>query len=181
MIAWYKRPKSHFFTKNTTALVKSGNEYFQLLLHLISKASASIHLQVYIIENDTTGKKVLDALLAAAQRGVQVFILADGYASQSLPAEVVKQLTDAGIRFRFFAPILKSRNFYFGRRMHHKVFVADGQHCLVGGINIGDRYNDTPAGAAWLDFALYAEGEVAVALCKFCLKRWKRLLIRFMK
>jgi cardiolipin synthase A/B len=174
MIAWYKRPKSHFFTKNHVTLIKSGSKYFELLLTLINKASASIHLQVYIIENDATGKKVLEALQAAAQRGVLVYVLADGYASQSLPAAVVKQLTSAGIHFRFFAPILKSRNFYFGRRMHHKVFVADGQHALVGGINIGDRYNDTAAGKAWLDFALYAQGEVAVSLCKFCLKKWKR-------
>lgn len=175
MIAWYKKPNSHFFKKNTVSLVKSGAEYFSLLLGLINTATQSIHLQVYIIENDATGTEVIGALIAAANRGVQVFLLADGYASQSLPATAVKQMEDAGIRFRFFAPILKSRNFYFGRRMHHKVFVVDARHCLVGGINIGDRYNDTSDSEAWLDFALYAEGEVAASLCKFCLKRWKRI------
>lgn len=58
--------------------------------------------------------------------------------------------------------------------MHQKVFVADGRYSLVGGINIGDRYNDTPGDIAWLDFALYAEGEVANALCWFCIKKWTR-------
>lgn len=173
MIPWYKKTKS-FLKKNKVSLVKSGDEYFSLLLKLIHTAKSSIHLQVYIFENDDTGKTIARALTAAAQRGVQVFVLADGYASQSLPREWIKEMEEAGVRFRFFAPILRSRNFYFGRRMHHKVFVTDAQHCLVGGINIGDRYNDTKEGKAWLDFALYAEGEVATALCKFCLKKWTR-------
>jgi cardiolipin synthase A/B len=173
MIPWYKKTKS-FLKKNNVSLVKSGGEYFSLLLKLIHTAKSSIHLQVYIFENDDTGKTVADALTAASRRGVQVFVLADGYASQSLPGAWIKEMEEAGVRFRFFAPILRSRNFYFGRRMHHKVFVTDAQHCLVGGINIGDRYNDTKESKAWLDFALYAEGEVATALCKFCLRKWTR-------
>lgn len=172
--AWYKRPNT-VFKKNNIELVTSGQPYFSLLLKLINEASNSIHLQVYIFESDETGTAVAKALVAAAKRGVQVFLLADGYASQSLSDNLVTQMEAAGIRFRFFNPILKSRNFYFGRRLHHKVFVADARHCLVGGINIGDRYNDINETRAWLDFALHAEGEVAEALCKFCLKKWTRL------
>ncbi len=174
MIAWYKNLKSNFFRNNNVSLVKSGVEYFTLLLKLINHAKNSIHLQVYIFENDETGRQVCEALIAAAKRGVKVFMIADGYASQSLSPDLVKQLTDAGISFRFFAPILRSSNFYFGRRMHHKIFVVDATECLVGGINIGDRYNDTAAAKAWLDFALYTKGEAAQALCEFCLKRWKK-------
>ncbi|HOZ78633.1 MAG TPA: phospholipase D-like domain-containing protein [Ferruginibacter sp.] len=171
--AWYKRSTT-VFKKNKIALVKSGQPYFSLLLKLINEASHSIHLQVYILESDETGTSVVNALVAAANRGVQVFVLADGYASQSLNDSLVEEMESAGIRFRFFNPILRSRNFYFGRRLHHKVFVTDAQHCLVGGINIGDRYNDVGETRAWLDFALHAEGAVAEALCKFCLKRWTR-------
>lgn len=173
--AWYKRPNT-VFKKNNIALVTSGQPYFSLLLKLINEASNSIHLQVYIFESDETGTAVANALVAAAKRGVQVFLLADGYASQSLSDNLVTQMEAAGIRFRFFNPILKSRNFYFGRRLHHKVFVADARHCLVGGINIGDRYNDINKTRAWLDFALHAEGEVAEALCRFCLKKWTRFV-----
>jgi len=174
MTAWYKRSTTAY-KKNNIALVRSGQPYFSLLHQLINEARHSIHLQVYIFENDATGTGVADALVAAAKRGVQVFVLADGYASQSLSNGLVTQMESAGIRFRFFNPILRSRSFYFGRRLHHKIFVTDAQHCLVGGINIGDRYNDMGQTKAWLDFALYAEGEVAAALCRFCLKRWTRL------
>jgi cardiolipin synthase len=42
------------------------------------------------------------------------------------------QMIDAGVHFKFFEPLLKSRRFYFGRRLHQKVFVADGLFSLVG-------------------------------------------------
>lgn len=73
---------------------------------------------------------------------------------------------------RFFEPVFRSKDFYFGRRMHHKVTVVDTRYALVGGINIGNRYNDMPNEPAWLDFALYAEGEIAKELCILCWKSW---------
>src|SRR6185503_17958360 len=80
----------------------------------------------------------------------------------------------AGVHFKFFEPLLKSRHFYFGRRLHQKVFVADGIYSLVGGLNIGDRYNDLPNEIAWFDLALYAEGEVSYQLHLICNAMWRR-------
>jgi cardiolipin synthase len=86
---------------------------------------------------------------------------------------------DAGINFRRFEPILKSRNFYFGRRLHHKVVVTDVFHCLVAGLNISNRYNDVDGTIPWLDWALYAEGDVADTLTRACIRRFRaRIPIR---
>ena len=57
--------------------------------------------------------------------------------------------------------------------MHHKLVVVDAKFALAGGVNIADRYNDLPGKPAWLDFALYAEGEIARQLCVLCWKSWK--------
>jgi cardiolipin synthase len=57
--------------------------------------------------------------------------------------------------------------------MHHKVVVTDTKYAMVGGVNISDRYNDMPGKPAWLDFALYVEGETARDLCVLCWKTWK--------
>jgi len=116
---------------------------------------------------------VAAALKEAVQRKVQVYLMADGYASQALPAAFIEDLKNSGVRFRFFEPLFKSHNFYFGRRMHHKVVVADARVALVGGVNISNRYNDMPGQPAWLDFALHVEGEVAKELCVLCWKSWK--------
>jgi cardiolipin synthase len=43
---------------------------------------------------------------------------------------------------------------------------------MVGGINISNRYNDMPGKKAWLDFALYVEGEISRELCVLCWKTW---------
>jgi cardiolipin synthase len=161
-----------YSSRNKVKLVSGGRDYFDLLLHLINQASESIHLQTYIFDDDETGILVADALKSAAKRDVQVYLLADGYASQVMFKQFIEDLKTSGIHFRFFDPFFKSRNYYFGRRMHHKVFVADAKYALVGGVNISNRYNDMPGEPAWLDFAVFTEGDIAKELCVLCWKTW---------
>jgi cardiolipin synthase len=157
---------------NKAKLVRGGKEYFDLLINLIGQATESIHLQTYIFDDNRTGTLVAEALKTAALKKVSVFLMVDGYASQALSKKFITSLQDAGIQFRFFEPFFKSKQFYFGRRMHHKVLVVDAKMALVGGINISNRYNDLPARPAWIDFALYAEGPIAKDLCVLCWKTW---------
>ncbi len=170
-----------FTNNNKIQLVHGGKEYFDLLLQLIGQATDTIHLQTYIFGNDATGHRVADALKTAAKKGVKVYLLADGYASQSMPQTFIDALCDAGINFRFFEPLIKSKHFYFGRRLHHKIFVADAQYGLTGGVNIADRYNDVAGQPAWLDFGLYAEGEIAKEMCVLCWKTWKGFPVKTRK
>lgn len=157
--------------RNQVHLVRGGMEYFSLLTQLVQKAKISIHLQVYIYHEDDTGLRMARLLAEAVRRNVKVFVLVDGYASQDLSQKFIQQLREAGVYFRMFNPLFKGAYFYFGRRLHHKVVVIDGEHALVGGINISDHYNDLPGKPAWLDWALYAEGEVAHALLEVCKRR----------
>lgn len=167
-----KKDKPTYRSLNKAKLVRGGKEYFDLLINLINQATESIHLQTYIFQDDLTGTLVADALKKAAKRNVSVFLMADGYASQGMSDKFIADIQHHGIQFRFFEPFFKSKQFYFGRRMHHKVFVADARFALAGGINIADRYNDLPQYPAWTDFALYTEGEIAKDLCVLCWKAW---------
>ena len=153
---------------NKVRLVHGGQDYFDSLVQLIDRAESIIHLQTYIYEEDETGYLISQALLRAAKRKVQVFILLDGYASQDLSREFIKVWKDAGIHFRWFWPLFKSRNFYLGRRLHHKVVAVDAGYGLAGGVNISDRYNDIGGKKAWLDRALLVEGEAALRLHVIC-------------
>lgn len=156
---------------NQVKLIRGGGEYFEALDNLISTATTSIYFQTYILEEDQTGKAVVDALIKAAQRGVKVFLLLDGYASQNLSHAFIEKIKTAGVFFRWFEPLLRSEKFYFGRRLHHKAVVADAQRCLVGGINICDRYNNVDGNSSWLDWAIYAHGEVALQVFDVCARR----------
>jgi cardiolipin synthase A/B len=159
---------------NKVRLVHGGTDYFSTIVELIDGARYTIHLQTYIFDGDETGKLVSDALLRAAARKVEVFILLDGYASQHLSKQIIAGWKEAGIRFRWFWPLFKSRHFYLGRRMHHKVFVADAARGLAGGINISDRYNDIGGEKAWLDRALLVEGQAALRLHMVCEDMWRK-------
>ncbi len=161
-----------YTTTNRVKLIRAGKAYFDVLLQLIHEAKENIHIQTYIYNDDETGRLVAAALNDAVRRKVTVFLMADGYASQVMSQPFIDELRTAGIRFRFFEPVFKSRYLYVGRRMHHKVAVIDAKYALVGGLNVANRYNDMPGEPAWLDFALYVEGEIAKQLCVLCWKTW---------
>jgi cardiolipin synthase len=167
-----------YTSHNKVKIVRGGADYFRCIEEIADQAKYSLHLQTYIFDEDETGTKVAEALIRAANRKVLVYVLLDGYASQHLSQGFINKLKDAGIQFSFFEPLLKSRYFYFGRRLHHKVIVADSSLCMVSGINVSDRYNDIGATTAWLDWAVYAEGEVARQLNDICIFTWNRSVFR---
>lgn len=165
---------SAYTLHNKARLIRGGSSFFSEMLLMIKEAKKSIHLQTYIFDEDETGKKVAGELMAASSRGVLVYLLLDGYASQNLSETFIDQLKSAGIQFRWFEPIFHSKHFYIGRRLHHKILVTDAQHSLVAGMNISNRYNDMPGKKAWLDWGVYCEGEVSVELQNLCIKIWNR-------
>ncbi len=169
-----RKSQGGFTYKNKVRLIRGGRNYFNELVYLIGEAKHSLHLQMYIFDDDETGIAVIDALKQAAARGVGVFLLLDGYASQNISRKVIQDIKASGIRFRWFEPLMRSPFFYFGRRLHHKVLVADGARAMVGGINISNRYNDMPEASAWLDWAVYTEGEVPARLFRICQELWNK-------
>lgn len=162
------------YSRNTVQLIHSGTEFFDTLCRMIDSAKQSIHLHTYIFSDDHTGTHVANCLIAAAKRNVDVFLLVDGYASQSLPVDFIRTMQEAGVRFRFFEPLFQSKHLYFGRRLHHKVVVVDAARSLVGGLNMADRYNTLPEQPAWFDLALYLEGPAAIELHDICLQLWSK-------
>lgn len=153
----------------TITLVHSGEDYFSRLEQIIRDSKSEIHIQTYIFENDTIGKKIIVALKEAASRNVKIYILLDGFGSFSFPSEVINDLRRNGINIRFFSPLFSANSLYIGRRLHHKVIVADAKIALIGGINIADKYHGTATEAPWLDYAVQLNDEkIAESLTKLC-------------
>ena len=168
-----KEHLSAFTYANRVELVRGGYEFFLRLKTLIDEAQKTIHFQFYILEEDDTGRLIADALKAASLRGVNVFMLLDGFASLTLSSSFVQELRNSGIHFRWFKSYIRNRKFYVGRRLHHKIVVVDSLKSFVCGLNVSDRYNDTVESIAWLDWALYSEGAVSSRLEQVCKKRIK--------
>jgi len=54
-------PNRHYLPGHSVQLLHSGDEYFSALEKEIDKAQKLIHLQVYILDNDATGNKIISA------------------------------------------------------------------------------------------------------------------------
>jgi cardiolipin synthase len=161
-------------------LLQSGNLFFETLVKLIDEAQKEIHLQTYIFEKDETGLLISTALLKAAARGVNIFLLLDAYGSGKLPADFVAELRQSGIQLKFYGPIFARGSFHIGRRLHRKVIVFDGNKGIVGGINISNHYNNVNEKKPWLDFAVIIEGNVVYQLRAICIQRWQKKRFRRM-
>lgn len=164
-------PINNYFSASSESveLVHSGADYFSRLEHIIQDAKYEIHLQFYIFRNDSTGNKILEELKKAASRRVKIYILLDGFGSYSFSKEVIVDLRNLGINFRLFSPFFSANSFYIGRRLHHKVVVADARVILIGGINIADKYHGALSKKPWLDYSVQVSDlKIAKALQLLC-------------
>ncbi len=162
---------------HSVELLRSGSSYFDACEELINEAKNFIHFQTYIVDDDSTGRRFVDALVRAAGRGVKVYFLLDAYGGSSFSRNLRSTVEEAGISFRMFSPAFITKGFQLSLRLHHKVLLADGEVAIIGGMNVADRYHGTPEHMEWLDFAVRIKGpECAHTL--FILKRlWNKAFI----
>jgi cardiolipin synthase len=70
---------------NQITLLQNGEAYFPALEAALDRATHEIYLETYIFEDDTTGRRIAEALKRAALRGVTTHLLMDGFGSIGLP------------------------------------------------------------------------------------------------
>jgi cardiolipin synthase len=162
---------------NRVELLKNGEDYFPRLLAAIEAAQRSIYLETYIFEPDSVGTRVGDALALAADRGVAVHLVVDGYGTGHFAAVLKARLESVGARVAIFRPArwwrLERRLL---RRMHRKLALFDDRLAFVGGINIIDDHHH-PAGSPEplgprFDFAVACEGPVVAPIAVAMKRLW---------
>jgi len=122
---------------NNVKLFYDGASKFEEMLKDIRQAKRFIHLEYYIIRNDDTGKRLIEALTEKASQGVDVRLLADGMGCIFTPHRLFKPLINAGGHMSYFlSPHFVRINF----RNHRKICVMDGAIGYIGGLNIGNEY-----------------------------------------
>ena len=83
-----------FTTGNRIELLRNGAEFFPALIRAIDAAELEVWLETYIFADDASGREVSAALVRAAQRGVTVRVLVDGWgASLYLTPSLAKLLS----------------------------------------------------------------------------------------
>jgi cardiolipin synthase len=147
---------------NRLTLLADGPERLEALIGLIEGARQSLRILYYIWVDDAVGRRMRDALVHAAERGVAVSLLVDGFGAAN--ADFFQPLLDARARFCRFAPRWGRR---YLLRNHQKLALADGERAITGGFNISTDYFGTIEEGAWRDLGLLVEGSSVACLVDY--------------
>ena len=158
---------------NHFSLLETGQERIAALLGLIHGAKVSLRLVFYIFASDECGQAVRDALIEAANRGVKVWLLLDGFGCSAAEPDFFKPLEDAGGKFCRFLPAYGRRYLI---RNHQKLAIADEKRAIIGGANIEDTYLDDTNENHWRDLWLLIEGPFVEPAARYfdSLFKWTR-------
>jgi cardiolipin synthase len=125
---------------NAIEALQNGENAFPPMLEAIGGARRTVWLATYIFETDAVGRQFIEALAAAAARGVQVRVLVDGVGEWYSWPHVVPELRRAGVAARrFLPPRLVPPRLSLNMRNHRKLLLVDGHTGFLGGMNIGGR------------------------------------------
>jgi len=163
---------------NRVGLLAGGDELFPAMCAAIAGARHQVWLATYIFHDDAAARVVAQALADAAQRGVWVGVVVDGFGSKATLPALREWLV--GVNLTVFRPVDRWwRLLQPGqlRRLHQKLCVVDGDLGFIGGINVIDDRNDLNHG--WsslprLDFAVQLQGPVVARMEQAARAMWSR-------
>lgn len=152
-----------------------GDKAYPLMLDSIRNARNHIHLQSFIISNDDTGKKFLNALEEKAREGVQVRLMFDRFGSTSayllgLFRKYQKQENFKICGWTQANPL--KRQFQINLRNHRKNLIIDGQIAFFGGVNIASENLSSETRKGIRDYHFKVEGPMVHELQFSFLRDW---------
>ncbi|WAL39808.1 MULTISPECIES: cardiolipin synthase [Brevibacterium] len=157
---------------NGVELIADNHACIARMAAEVDGARHTVHFEFYIVALDDTTRPLIDALLRAHARGVQVRILIDHIGSVGYPgySELVGLLNDAGVAWRRSLPVRPWRGEYQrpDLRNHRKILVIDGAVAYTGSLNVIDRsYNkrrNRRKGYQWKDLGMRVTGPMVTEL-----------------
>jgi cardiolipin synthase len=144
-----KKPKPFPTTPPSTVGIGSGTvttytygqHLFDDMLAAIDRAERQILFESYIWKGDLIGERFKSALTAAAARGVEVFVIYDGFANMVVPPRFKRFSPDLSVlEFPVYAAGWRFFDLRRYGRDHRKILVVDEAVAFVGGYNIGAAY-----------------------------------------
>ena len=180
LLSWHTVPLPEFSGGNEVRLLRGGDELFPAQIEAMRHARHEIWLATYIFHSDAAGAATAAALRAAADRGVRVRVVVDGFGSRASLDWLLQQLEGSRVALAVFRPIDRWWRWLQPgqlRRLHQKLCVVDGEQAFVGGINIIDDRMDLnigPIEQPRLDFAVALRGPVVEPVTQAARAVWTR-------
>ena len=159
---------------NELTLLCDGRTAYPRMLELIEGASASIMMEQFQFMPDRVGDRFVEALEAAAKRGVEVRLILDWMGSAAMTRSRTRRLRRAGVDLRWFnRPSPLRRWFGILPRDHRKLLVADRTLAITGGIGVGRMWEDGRR-PAWRDNGIHISGPAVEDLVEAFEAMWNR-------
>ncbi len=133
------------------------------IIPLINNAQKYIYIPTFVL----TDKKVMAALIAAKQRGVDIKIIMDAL-NASVQHSKHKELRAGGIE-------VKTEN--YAGKMHSKSMIIDDEYTIIGSMNFsysGENKNDE-------NLLVIKNSEITKAYKKFFLYQWNKIDNKWLK
>jgi len=140
-----------------------GSDRLETLCGLINEAQSSLKIFYYTFQKDASGQRVLDSIVAAAKRGVDVHLMVDRFGTDA-PDEFFDPVKENGGKFAVFSPKFSRRYLI---RNHQKMCIVDDSVAMVGGFNLSDQYFAEPQDNGWCDIGVQMTGPVVDDLIKW--------------
>ncbi|MCH2137841.1 MAG: cardiolipin synthase [Phycisphaerales bacterium] len=161
---------------NSLQLFGQGDGFAAQVVADITAATSSVHVLTYIFLDDDTGRRFADALIAAAQRGVDVRLLVDAVGSKRmLRSTLPAAMRQAGVQVHEMLPASPLR-VAFARmdlRNHRKIMVIDNAIGWAGSRNIASpAFAVKAAFAPWVDCMVRITGPAIDDLQRLFLEDW---------
>ena len=134
--------KSLLVSTDTAILYTRGEDFFNDLCQELESAKVSIFMEYFIFHKDNIGKRIMEILCRKAREGVDVKLIYDDLGSIATPRRFFRQLNKAGGEARPFFQIRIGLPLTLNYRNHRKLTVIDSDRAFIGGINIGDEYEN---------------------------------------
>lgn len=170
-----KATKVPLLDGNRLTPLARGDDAYAEMLSAIDAAKKSISLQTYIFDNDDAGRKFVEALGKARERGVEIRVLIDDVGTRYTWPSVKYRLRAAKIKFDTFLPTLIPWKFHYTNlRNHRKIMVVDGNLGFTGGMNIRQGCMESSPGSYPLhDLHFRVEGPVVTHLQETFADDWE--------
>ena len=162
---------------NTFRLLSDTQAVLAAIARDVDAAKSSVLMEFYIWSEGGAADEVLEAVIRAANRGVQCYLLIDALGARPWwKGSQPKRLRDAGVQLRAALPTGLLRTL-IGRtdlRLHRKIVVIDGAAAWTGSMNLVDpRYFKQDSGVGeWVDAMVRFEGTVVNPLAGILIGDW---------
>ncbi|MGN0295323.1 MAG: phosphatidylserine/phosphatidylglycerophosphate/cardiolipin synthase family protein [Lachnospiraceae bacterium] len=155
-----------FYGKETgperVAYIEDNKEALLMRLSMIKEAKKELILSTFDFHSDQSGKDVMAALLHAAERGVQVRVLIDGFSGFLSVKDDPYFMALAGhdnVQLRIYNPVNFLKPWRLQARLHDKYLIVDDAMYLLGGRNTYDLFLGDYSTSANIDRELFVYEE----------------------